>query len=73
MFTPGVDFINCLHHAPIFCALRQTFTQEKSFSKVGGRRGAQMDRAAISMICAVCPTFMKSTLGLGLLCIENND
>ena len=63
----GVDFINCLRLAPIFrldaifSALGQTYMLVTSFSKVGRRHRAQIDRA-ISMICTMCPTFKKSTL-----------
>ena len=46
----------------LFRALRRTFTPVKSFSKVGRRCRAQMDRA-ISLIRALRPTFMKSTPG----------
>ena len=54
----GVDFINFL---PPIRALRPTF--EKLFIGVRRalRRALSFDRA-ISMICALRPTFMKSTL-----------
>ena len=57
--TSGVDFINFLR--PIR-ALRPTF--EKLFIGVRRalRRALSFDRA-ISMICALRPTFMKSTPG----------
>ena len=48
--------------APNFCA------SKKASQKVGHRRRAQMD-IAISMICALRPTFMKSTSSLLLLCL----
>ena len=58
--SAGVDFINFLRP---FRALRPTF--EKLFRGVGLalRRVPNFDRA-ISMICALRPTFMKLTPGL---------
>ena len=63
LFCLGVDFLNFLR--PIR-ALRPTF--EKLFTGVRRalRRAPSFDRA-ISMICALSPTFMKSTPGLAWL------
>ena len=61
--TPGVDFIKLGAERK---ALRPTFEKLFTGVEVGRRRRAQMDRA-ISMICAVCPTFMKSTPGVDFI------